>query len=621
MSSLSEKNHLSSDELFDLIIVGGGPAGLSCAIRAAEMGLYVIVLEARSGAATAGTMNVDGYPGFYSITRQELLDKMAKQAKYQAKIKYSQRVSKLELKDTIKRVYTRVTRGEFFTEELVYQGRTVLIATGLYPSALGVPGEKKFIDKGVYYSVPPGDFYEKTVVIIGHTSWAVRNALHFDAMGAQVYLITNRDSLDAHPALLRRLNESFVAVKYSVETQYFEGSNQLKKIFFKDKEGKTHSIATNNVIVLRSINRNRDLFLDAGLNTTPQGLLIVGHNGNSQSTNLSGVFAAGSATRGDSIVGVDAAEGQQAAMEISQYLTDIQKDSQEIIEAKKAIKLERRFIEGRTEIIEKEELSPEIVKWVIKAPFIAKKTKPGQFVILRITKQGERIPLTIADFDRIAGTITLIFQIVGKSTKEMALLEKGDHILNLLGPLGQPVEIAKWGTVAVLGGGCGVAPVLPKTKALKDLGNYIISIISARSKNLLICQADMEGPSDELFIATDDGTLGHHGFGIDILKKLLIEGRKIDHVVAVGPIPMMRAVVNLTKEYSIPTTVSLAPLMVDGTGMCGACRVRIGGEVKFACVDGPNFDGHKVDFEELTLRSRAYRYEERISLEKLAREE
>ncbi|MHA1228206.1 MAG: sulfide/dihydroorotate dehydrogenase-like FAD/NAD-binding protein [Candidatus Hodarchaeales archaeon] len=271
-------------------------------------------------------------------------------------------------------------------------------------------------------------------------------------------------------------------------------------------------------------------------------------------------------------------------------------------------------------ILEKEELSPEIIKWIVKAPRIAKKTQPGQFVILRITQRGERIPLTVADYDREAGTITLIFQIVGKSTKEMSFLRAGDHILNLLGPLGTPVEIGKWGTVAVLGGGCGVAPVLPKTKALKQIGNHVISIISARSQPLLICQNEMNEVSDELYIATDDGTLGHHGFGVDVLKKLLDEGRKIDHVVAVGPIPMMRAVCDLTKKYNIPTTVSLAPLMVDGTGMCGACRVTIDGEIKFACVDGPNFDGHKVDFDELTQRSRAYRYEERISLEKMARD-
>ncbi|MHA2175792.1 MAG: sulfide/dihydroorotate dehydrogenase-like FAD/NAD-binding protein, partial [Candidatus Hodarchaeales archaeon] len=213
----------------------------------------------------------------------------------------------------------------------------------------------------------------------------------------------------------------------------------------------------------------------------------------------------------------------------------------------------------------------------------------------------------------------LIFQKIGKSTKLMGKLEAGDHILNLLGPLGTPVEIEKWGTVAILGGGCGVAPVLPKTKALKELGNYIISIISARTGSLLICQSEMNAVSDELHIATDDGTLGHHGFGLDILQKFLEEGKKIDHVVAVGPLPMMRAVVNVTKEHNIPTTVSLAPLMVDGTGMCGACRITVGGKVKFACVDGPNFDGLKVDFDELTVRSRAYRYEERISLEKMAR--
>ncbi|KPK88165.1 MAG: ferredoxin-NADP reductase [Bacteroides sp. SM23_62_1] len=271
-------------------------------------------------------------------------------------------------------------------------------------------------------------------------------------------------------------------------------------------------------------------------------------------------------------------------------------------------------------IIEKEDLSPEIVRWVVKAPLIAKKTQPGQFVILRVAQHGERIPLTIADSDKKKGTITLIFQKIGKSTKLMGTMQAGDHILDLLGPLGKPVEIKKWGTVAVLGGGCGVAPVLPKTRALKDIGNYVVSIISARTSSLLICRDEMREVSDELHIATDDGTEGHHGFGLDLLKHFVEEGRHFDHVVAVGPIPMMKFTCAFTKEHNIPTTVSLAPIMVDGTGMCGACRVTVGGEVKFACVDGPNFDGLKVDFEELTLRSRAYLYEERISSGKMARE-
>ncbi len=612
---------MSSKEsrIWDLIIVGGGPSGLSCAIRAAELGLHILVLEARSGvgSATAGTMSVDGYPGFFSITRQELLDKMAKQAKYHATIKYAEKVSRLELQDKIKRVYTLISRGEFFSEEVMYEGKTVLIATGFYPSRLGVPGERKFHNRGVYYSLPSGDHYEKKISIIGHTSWAVRNALHYDAIGAHITLITVRDAIDAHPALLRRLNESFVDVKYNHETIAFEGSKNVNRVITQTKDGKIVPIPTDIAIIISSKNRNRDLFLDAGLAISPTGTIIV--NSANQDTNLPGVFAAGSATRGDSIVGVGAAEGQNAAMQISRYLNELEKEK--ITEEKEIEKPTpvSRFVEGKSVIISKEDLSPEIVKWVVKAPQIAKKTKPGQFVILRVDSRGERIPLTVAESNIEEGTITLIFQKLGKTTKLMSSLKAGDHILNLLGPLGRPVEVEKWGTVAVLGGGCGVAPVLPKTKALKELGNKVVSIISARSGSLLICQSEMQTCSDELYIATDDGTLGHHGFGLDILVKFIQDGRKFDHVVAVGPIPMMRAVCNFTKKYNIPTTVSLAPLMVDGTGMCGACRVTIGGEVKFACVDGPNFDGHKINFDELTVRSNAYRYEERISNEKASR--
>jgi ferredoxin--NADP+ reductase len=605
-----------SSKVWDLICVGGGPAGLSCAIRAAELGLNVLVLEARSGAATAGSMTVDGYPGFFSITRQELLDKMAKQVKYHATIQYGERVSRLDLKDPIKRVHTRVTRGEFFTEEFVYEGKTVLIATGLHPRKLGIPGERKFQGKGIYYNLPDGDYEEKNIAIIGHTSWAIRNALHFDAMGAIVTLITNRDSIDAHPALLRRLNESFVEIKYSHEVQAFEGLQKLSQLILVDKEGKKYPVLADIAVILSSKIRNPELFLHAELAITPRGTILV--NSSNQDTNIPGVFAAGSATRGDSIVGVDAAEGQKVAMEISRYLRRMEekKDEEKPVEV---IIAKERFREGKSVIIKKEDLSPEIIRWVVKAPQIAKKTKPGQFVILRITEKGERIPLTIADFDKEAGTVTLIFQKIGKSTKLMGTLDARDHILNLVGPLGKPIEIENWGTVAVLGGGCGVAPILPKTRELKEKGNYVISIISARSAHLLICKAEMEEPSDELYIATDDGTLGHHGFGLDVLVRLIEEGRKIDHVVTVGPIPMMRAVCNFTRKHNIPTIVSLAPIMLDGTGMCGVCRVTVGNEIKFACIDGPNFDGHLVDFEELTQRSRSYRYEERISMEKVAR--
>ncbi len=598
--------------------MGGGPAGLSCAIRAAELGRSVLVLEARSGSATAGSMMVDGYPGFFSITRQELLDKMARQAKYHATIRYAEKVSRLELEGNIKRVYSTVVRGEFFSEEIMYEGKTVLIATGLHPKKLNVPGERKFRSKGIYYNNPPeGEYEEKNVIIIGHNSWAVRNALHYDSVGAHVSLITARSTFDAHPALLRRLNESFVDIRFGHEVISFEGELKVKKVNLKSPAGEKVSILTDIVVILSSKIKNRELFMNAGLAITPEGKIII--NSANQDTNLSGVFAAGSAIRGDSIVGIDAAEGQTAAMQISRHLTDLEKEESVSQPEKLTTTLEQRFVEGKSVILEKVDLSTEIIKWVVEAPRIAEKCQPGQFVIIRINDYGERIPLTIADFDRDAGTITLIFQKIGKSTKLMGKLKTGDHILNLLGPLGAPVKIEKWGTVAVLGGGCGVAPVLPKTKAMREIGNYVVSIISARTGSLLICQDDMKEASDELHIATDDGTLGHHGFGLDLLQKFINEGRKFDHVVAVGPIPMMRAVVNFTKKHNIPTIVSLAPLMVDGTGMCGACRVTVGGKVKFACVDGPNFDGLKVDFDELTLRSRAYRYEERISLEHMSR--
>ncbi|MHA1977404.1 MAG: sulfide/dihydroorotate dehydrogenase-like FAD/NAD-binding protein [Candidatus Hodarchaeales archaeon] len=605
-------------KIWDVICVGGGPAGLSCAIRAAELGRSVLVLEARSGSATAGSMMVDGYPGFFSITRQELLDKMARQVKYHATIRYAERVSRLELEGKIKQVYTTVERGEFFTEEIMYQGKTVLIATGLHPRKLNVPGERKYRSKGIYYNNPPtGEYEETNVAIIGHNSWAVRNALHYDSVGAHVSLITGRDSFDAHPALLRRLNESFVNIRFNHEVVSFEGDLKVRKINLKGRSGKKVSVLTETVVILSSKIKNRELFMNAGLAVTPKGKIII--NSANQDTNLDGVFAAGSATRGDSIVGIDAAEGQTAAMQISRYLSKLEKEETEKAPEKLESSLAKRFVEGKCVIIEKVDLSPEIIKWVVTAPRVAEKCQPGQFVIIRVTDCGERIPLTIADFDREAGTITLIFQKIGKSTKLMGRLNKGDHILNLLGPLGEPVKIEKWGTVAVLGGGCGVAPVLPKTKAMKEIGNYVISIISARTGSLLICQDDMDAASDELHIATDDGTLGHHGYGLDILQKFIEEGKKFDHIVAVGPIPMMRAVVNFTKKHNIPTIVSLAPLMVDGTGMCGACRITVGGRVKFACVDGPNFDGMEVDFDELTLRSRAYRYEERIAVERMAR--
>jgi glutamate synthase (NADPH/NADH) small chain len=262
------------------------------------------------------------------------------------------------------------------------------------------------------------------------------------------------------------------------------------------------------------------------------------------------------------------------------------------------------------EIVHKESIAPAITLFKIHTPVVADAVKAGQFVVVRTDDYAERVPLTVADKDLKDKTITLIVQVVGTATRKMDSLGIGDAFLDVVGPLGEPTEIGKVGTVVCIGGGVGVAPVYPITRAFKEAGNRIVSIIGARTKEMLILEKEMEATSDELFIATDDGSEGHHGFVTDILKRLLADGMKIDEVVAIGPGIMMKAVADITREAGIKTIVSLNSLMVDGTGMCGGCRITVGGETKFVCVDGPEFDGHQVDFNELMQRSEMYAREE-----------
>ncbi len=265
------------------------------------------------------------------------------------------------------------------------------------------------------------------------------------------------------------------------------------------------------------------------------------------------------------------------------------------------------------EIVSKREIAPDTYEYRVVHPKIAQKRKAGQFVILRTHDGGERIPLTIVDSDPEAGTVTLIFQAVGHSTRELADLGVGDRLLDLAGPLGKPTHIQNYGTACVIGGGYGTAPVLPIAVALKDAGNNLLGIVGARSKELLILEDELRQICSRLEVATDDGTYGHKGFVTDVLQQLLDEGINIDFVLAVGPSPMMRAVSNLTRERGIPTMVSLNPIMIDGTGMCGGCRVEVGGETKFACVDGPEFDGHLVNFDLLMKRQATYKSEEQLA--------
>lgn len=270
------------------------------------------------------------------------------------------------------------------------------------------------------------------------------------------------------------------------------------------------------------------------------------------------------------------------------------------------------------EIVSKETLGPAVYKLGIKAPEIARKHQAGNFIVLRIDETGERIPLTIADKDVEAGTVTLVFQAVGKTSTQLGAMEPGDKLLDFVGPLGKSTHIEKFdGLVVCVGGGIGVAPMHPIAQELKRVGNRVITIIGARAKELLIMEEDMKAASTELLITTDDGSYGHHGFVTDVLKEVIErEGKEnVSLVMAIGPVPMMRAVAMTTKPYDVYTEVSLNPVMVDATGMCGACRVTVGGETKFACVDGPEFDGHKVDFDELMKRLRQYTPEERLAME------
>jgi ferredoxin--NADP+ reductase len=247
---------------------------------------------------------------------------------------------------------------------------------------------------------------------------------------------------------------------------------------------------------------------------------------------------------------------------------------------------------------------------------VASKAKAGQFVIIRLHPEGERIPLTIADYDRERGTITLVVQEVGKTTMEMGTMQAGDHLASLTGPLGIPSEIENWGTVLCVGGGVGIAPIYPIARDLKAAGNKVLSIIGARNKDLLFWEEKMREVSDELFVCTDDGSYGRKALVTIPMKELLESARPIEHIWAIGPAIMMKFCALTTQPFGVPTIVSLNSIMVDGTGMCGACRVEVGGQTRFVCVDGPEFDGHEVDWDQLLARQRIYPDQEQQAVEK-----
>ncbi|NQS75657.1 MAG: sulfide/dihydroorotate dehydrogenase-like FAD/NAD-binding protein [Peptococcaceae bacterium] len=265
-------------------------------------------------------------------------------------------------------------------------------------------------------------------------------------------------------------------------------------------------------------------------------------------------------------------------------------------------------------VLKKEILAPSIKLFQIGAPLVARKAMAGQFIILRVHARGERIPLTIADFDREKGLITCVFQEVGKTTRELGALDEGDCVQDFVGPLGVPSQIDNYGRVVCVGGGVGVAPVYPIARALREAGNEVIGVMGARTADLVFWEDKMKAACSELQVTTDDGSYARKGFVTDVLQEVIEKKGDIALCIAIGPPPMMRAVANLTRKYNLKTIVSLNSLMVDGTGMCGCCRVTVGGETKFTCVDGPEFDGHLVDFDELARRSVIYKPQEQAAL-------
>jgi NAD(P)H-flavin reductase len=278
------------------------------------------------------------------------------------------------------------------------------------------------------------------------------------------------------------------------------------------------------------------------------------------------------------------------------------------------------FLKQSFELLEKRELAPKVNLYKVRAPQVARARKAGQFVIVRVCEGSERIPLTIADGDPVAGTVTLVVQEVGASTARMAQVKVGECFADLLGPLGAPTHVAKIGTVVCVGGGIGIAPVHPIAQAMKAAGNRVIGVLAARNTGLLFFRDEMKKACDDVRVWTDDGSEGKKGLATDAIKEIQAEVGKIDEVVAIGPVPMMKFVSKLTGELGIPTQVSLNPVMVDGTGMCGGCRVSVGGKSKFVCVDGPEFDGHQVDFDELSRRQAIYKEDERRAMERLVKE-
>lgn len=609
-------------------MVGSGPASLICANDLARKGYKITVFEALH---ELGGVLCYGIPPF-RLPRDVIREEIRRLEKLGVEFK------------------TDFIVGKTATlEELFEAGyAAIFLGTGAgLPWLLGIPGENLI---GVYtanefltrinlmhaYEFPKADtpvlVGKRTVVVGGGNSamdaarWAIR-------LGSETTILYRRGRAE----LKARLEEIAHAEEEGVKFEYLAAPVRLigdERGFVKEIEcirmqlgepdesgrrspvpipGSEFRIPADTVVAAIGQGPNPTLQRETPQLVTQRGKIVIDEKGK---TSIDRVYAGGDVVRGGSTVILAMHDGRRAAQAIDEAMREkfpeyFTKRVQVFIPAK------RELPEQTFRILNKRQLSPEIFLFEIHAPAIQQHWKPGQFVIVRPHASSERIPLTLVESDAARGSVTLIVQAIGKTTVELAEMEAGERLADMLGPLGKPAHIARLGTVLCVGGGVGVAELLPVARAFKEAGNYVVALCGARSKDHIILDEQLRSSADEVHWSTDDGSYGFHGNVVQLMRAWKEQsGRHVDAAHVIGPIPMMRYAAELTREWGVPTVASLNPIMVDGTGMCGGCRVTVGGKVVFACVDGPEFDAHQVDFDELTRRTRAYVDFERKALEK-----
>jgi glutamate synthase (NADPH/NADH) small chain len=606
-------------------LVGSGPASLICANDLARKGYAITVFEALH---ELGGVLAYGIPPF-RLPRDIIAEEIDR------------------LKTLGIEFQTDFIVGKTVTlEELFEQGyAAVFLGTGAgLPWLMGIPGENLI---GVYtanefltrinlmqaHAFPEADtpvLVGKRTVVVGGGNSAMDAARWAKRLGSEVTILYRRGraELKARAEEIEHAEEEGVVFEFLAAPVALYGD---EKGFVREMEcirmelgepdesgrrrpvpmeGSNYRVPADTVVAAIGQGPNPTLQRETPQLVTRRGKIVIDTR---QQTSVERVYAGGDVVRGGSTVILAMQDGRAAAQSIDEVLRE---RFPEAFESDGAAGGAEKGDESRFRILARRELSPEIVLLEVHAPEIEAHWKPGQFVILRPTPASERIPLTLVESNPERGSITLIIQAIGKTTKETAALEVGDCLAGLLGPLGKPAQVEKVGTVLCIGGGVGVAELLPVARAFRQAGNYVIAMCGARTKDHIILDAELRSSVNEVHWSTDDGSFGFHGNVVAMMRAWQRHNpNSVCAAHVIGPIPMMRSAAALTEEWGVPTVASLNPIMVDGTGMCGGCRVTVGGEVLFACVDGPEFDAHQVDFDELARRTRAYIEHERIARE------